>query len=324
MKAAIRRPAPQDGMLLVYKPGGMTSKDVSRWFQQRFGKIKMGHVGTLDPLAEGLLPLLFGKATRLQDFILSGVKCYEFDVAFGVATDTLDADGQVVAHAAKDHITHEGLEEACRGMQGDFLQVPPLYSAIKFQGKPLYEYARQGLAEQVPLQLLRKTVRLYELTCLHYGGGIGRFRVVCSKGTYVRVIATQLAERVSSLGMITRLLRVSSGELQASSAYSLEQIEARLDAIDSFVIPLHAIKLDIPTWQTLDVRLVERLKMGQEMHVEMKCFEGGLATDGVRRATIRSLDHVVLIDNNGRSFGIGSAIVLNTGRIAVRMRRGLS
>lgn len=311
-------------MLLIYKPGGMTSKDVSRWFQKRFGRLKLGHVGTLDPLAEGLLPILFGKATRLQDYIVSGTKSYEFDVAFGSATDTMDADGELVQEAEADHITRSQLESICESLVGDFQQTPPLYSAIKFQGKPLYEYARKGKSESVPLHLLRRMVRIESLECLHFQDRVGRFRVVCSKGTYVRVVAASIAEKAGSLGTVTRLVRLACGSLSAKDAWTLEQLESRLDQIDECIVPIHGIKLDIPHWRAFDGNLVQRLKMGQEMQVEMKVFEGGLAHDGVRRATIRSLDHVVFIDNNGDSFGIGSAMVLNTGRIAVRMRRGLS
>ncbi len=324
MKPVARRSLSKDGMLLVYKPGGMTSKDVSRWIQQRFGKVKMGHVGTLDPLAEGLLPILFGKATRLQDYLLAGKKSYEFEVGFGRATDTLDADGSVVAEAPCDHLERTQLERICAELVGDFVQVPPMYSAIKFQGKPLYEYARQGQTERVPLQLLRRTVRIDSLLCLDYAKGVGRFRMDCSKGTYVRVVATQIAERAATLGTVTRLLRLSSGSLRSSDAWTLEQLEAKLDQFDECIVPIHSIQLDIPRWTCQLPHLVERLRMGQEMQVEMKMYEGGLAQEGERRATIRSLDHVVLIDNNGGSFGIGSATVLNTGRVALRMRRGLS
>ena len=319
-----RKIVPIDGLLLVYKPAGMTSKDVSRWFQQRIGKVKMGHVGTLDPLAEGLLPLLFGKATRIQDFLLAGTKAYEFDVGFGVATDTLDADGQVVAHAPKDHITEEQLQKICASMQGEFMQVPPMYSAIKFQGKPLYEYARQGKADQVPLQLLRKIVQIFELKCLRFVDGVGTFQIRCSKGTYVRVISASIGEQAGSLGTVTRLLRLASGDLSVEKSFTLDQLEKSLEDLNEHIIPIQDINLAIPSWRALDTALVERLKMGQEMQVEMKSFECGLTHDGVRRATIRSLDHVILIDDNGKSFGIGSAHVMNTGRIAVRMKRGLA
>jgi tRNA pseudouridine55 synthase len=313
-----------DGMLLVNKPARMTSKDVTRWFQQRIGKVKMGHVGTLDPLAEGLLPLLFGKATRIQDFLLAGIKTYEFDIGFGEATDTLDADGEVISRAPFDHVNKERLDNICDAMIGDFVQVPPIYSAIKFRGKPLHEYARQGKGEQVPLQLLRKTVKIESLTCLSLRSGVGTFRIRCSKGTYVRVVAAHISEQAATLGRITRLVRLSSGDLELENAYSLVELETKLQHLNELIVPIQDIKLAIPTWRASSSVLVERLKMGQEMQIAMTCFEGGLAQDGIRRVTIRSLDHVILIDNNGKSFGIGSAFVMNTGRIAVRMKRGLA
>lgn len=314
----------QDGMILVYKPPGMPSKDISRWFQRKFGRIKMGHVGTLDPIAEGLLPMLFGRATRLQDFLLQGTKSYEFDVVFGRATDTMDADGETVAEADVGPLDQAMAQVVCDGMVGAFEQIPPLYSAIKFQGKPLYEYARQGKGDQVPLQDLKKQVQIFELRCLSCDGEKARFQVRCSKGTYVRVLACHIAERLGTLGTVIRLVRLASGDFHMNQAVTLEDIEQNLQHMENIVIPIHSIKLGIPTWRTNDEELLRRLRMGQEMHVEMKCFETGLAQDDKKRSTIRSLDHMVLIDNNGQSFGIGSAQVLNTGRIAVRMRRGLS
>ena len=324
MSPSLSRTAPIDGLLLVYKPRGVTSKDVSRWFQRRLGKIKMGHVGTLDPIAEGLLPVLFGKATRIQDFLLSGTKTYEFDISFGSATDTLDADGEIVAHASSEHVSETQLQDICTSLIGDFLQTPPLYSAIKFKGKPLYEYTRQGKSDQIPLQDLKKVVKIESLVCLNYASNIGTFRIRCAKGTYVRVVGSQIAELAGTLGTITRLLRLGSGSLDVKQAFTLDQIEPMLDQLNSFIIPIEKIDLSIPNWRSMDENLIVHLKMGQEMLVQMTVFESGLGNNGERRATIRSLDHVILIDNNGRTFGIGSALVLNTGRIAVRMRRGLS
>lgn len=284
----------------------------------------MGHVGTLDPIAEGLLPMLFGRATRLQDFLLQGTKSYEFDIRFGVATDTMDADGETIAEAEVGALDRSMMQTICEGLIGAFEQVPPLYSAIKYQGKPLYEYARQGKGDQVPLQDLKKQVQIFDLSCLDWDGERARFQVRCSKGTYVRVLACHIAERLGTLGTIVRLVRLASGDFHMNQAVTLEDIEQNLQHMEKIMIPMQSIKLEIPTWRTDDEKLVQRLRMGQEMHVEMKSFETGLAQDDKKRSTIRSLDHMVLIDNNGHSFGIGSAQVLNTGRIAVRMRRGLS
>ncbi len=313
-----------DGMIVVYKPRGMSSKDVSRWFERRFQRTKMGHVGTLDPMAEGVLPLLFGKATRIQDFLLAGTKGYEFDVKFGMKTDTLDLDGEVVEEREVGPIALEAIHDVCQGMEGPFTQIPPLYSAIKYQGKPLYEYARAGRGHEVPLDLLRKVVQIDSMRCLGYNDGVATFRVHCSKGTYVRVLAHFIAEKLGTIGTVTRLVRVATGDLRIEEAVKLETLEEDQSRVAAHIIPLHDIRLDIPTWHAGDSLLIQRLKMGQEMHVEMKSFETGLQQSGNKRSSIKSLDHMMLIDNSGQTFGIGSAQVLNTGRVAVRMRRGLS
>jgi tRNA pseudouridine55 synthase len=315
----------KDGLILIYKSRGMTSKDVSRWFQKRFGKIKIGHVGTLDPLAEGVLPILLGKATRLQDFLLFDEKVYEFDVTFGYATDTLDTDGTIVTETDDlGDFNKSSLDAACLSLIGDFEQVPPSYSAIKFRGKPLYQYARNGQINLVPVSELKKTVQIQSLKCLRISDNIATFQMQCSKGTYVRVVAAKLAETIGTLGTVSRLLRLSSGTLHANTATKLEDLEVEARPIELSIIPVHEIPVNVPMWHALDVQLVKRLKMGQEMHVDMRFFESGLVQDERIRARITSLDHVLLFDNNGQSFGIGSATVLNTGRIAVRMRRGLS
>ncbi|RYZ60447.1 MAG: tRNA pseudouridine(55) synthase TruB [Proteobacteria bacterium] len=321
---AIKKHSLNDGMIVVYKPRGMSSKDVSRWFERRFTRIKMGHVGTLDPMAEGVLPVLFGKATRIQDFLLAGTKCYEFDVKFGTATDTLDLDGEVIAEAPVGDFTKDDIDKVCAEMEGSFTQIPPLYSAIKYQGKPLYEYARSGRGDEVPRDLLRKQVQIDRMVCLKYEDGIATLRVNCSKGTYVRVLSHHVAETLGTIGVVIRLLRVATGDLDVGTAVSLDTLEQEQEAVAKYIIPLENIRLDIPSWHAEDPALIQRLKMGQEMHVEMKSFETGLTQSDNKRSSIKSLDHMILIDKSGQSFGIGSALVLNTGRVAVRMRRGLS
>lgn len=318
------RPSLKDGMIVVYKPRGMSSKDVSRWFERRFSRIKMGHVGTLDPMAEGVLPVLFGKATRIQDFLLAGTKCYEFDVKFGTATDTLDLDGSVIEEREIGEYTAEQIQAVCTGMVGNFTQIPPLYSAIKYQGKPLYEYARAGRGDEVPRDLLRKVVTLMAFDCLRYENGVATLKVHCSKGTYVRVLAHHVAESLGTIGVVTRLLRVATGDLNVDRSVSLETLESGKDEVSQYIVPLHDIRLEIPSWHAQDPVLIQKLKMGQEMHVEMKSFETGLTQSDIKRTSIKSLDHMILMDKSGQSFGIGSAVVQNNGRVAVRMRRGLS
>ena len=318
------RPSLKDGMLVVYKPRGMSSKDVSRWFERRFSRIKMGHVGTLDPLAEGVLPVLFGRATRIQDFLLAGTKCYEFDVKLGTATDTLDLDGAVVEERPIGNYSKGQIHAICQSMLGNFSQIPPLYSAIKYQGKPLYEYARAGRGDEVPRDLLTKVVNIISFECLHYEEGVATLKVSCSKGTYVRVLAHHVAEALGTIGVVSRLLRVATGDLSVEKSVSLDTLEAALGEVSQYIVSLQDIRLNIPSWHSEDTVLIQRLKMGQEMHVEMKCFETGLAQNDIKRTSVKSLDHMILMDKSGESFGIGSAVVQNNGRVAVRMRRGLS
>ena len=124
----------------------MVSKDISRWLVRRLGKLKLGHVGTLDPAASGVLPVLLGRATRLQDYLLDMPKTYEFDIRFGSETDTLDLDGQVIRETAWEHITEAQLRTAIGAFIGDIVQTPPIYSAIKYKGKPLYAFAKDAKA----------------------------------------------------------------------------------------------------------------------------------------------------------------------------------
>jgi len=312
------------GLIPCYKPKGMVSKDVSRWFEERLGRIRLGHVGTLDPLAQGVLPILFGNATRLQDYLLDQPKTYEFEVTFGKATTTLDLDGDLVEEKPFDQITAESLIDACKNLLGDFYQTPPIYSAVKFQGKPLYEYAREGRSEEVPLASLSRTVHLYNLELIDYQAPRGRFRVTCSKGTYVRVLAAKISECVESCGMVSGLIRAQAAGIKLDQCWTLEQLEELGDDFSKALVPVQRIQLNIPKWCVSDSALMSKLRTGQKMQVDMRFFEDGLAVDGASRTTIRSLDRMLLVDPEGNSFGIGTASIQNTGRIAVVMRRGLS
>jgi tRNA pseudouridine55 synthase len=311
------------GMIACYKPSQMVSKDVSRWFEKRLGRIKLGHVGTLDPLAEGVLPIMFGRATRLQDYLLEQPKTYEFEVTFGTATTTLDRDGETVDQQPWQHVQADQLTEICQRLEGDFEQIPPLYSAVKFQGKPLYEYAREGRQDEIPWRSLAKQVHIYKLRLIDFSEGNGRFVVTCSKGTYVRVIAAKISEIAGTCGMVSALVRTEAACLGVSECWTLEQLDQLGGDLHRALVPVQKIELNIPKWRALDAGVVDKLRMGQRMQVDMRYFEEGLLRNGAYRAKVRSLDRMLLLDPEGNSFGIGSASVQNTGRIAVVMRRGL-
>ncbi len=312
------------GMLVVNKPYGMISKDVSRWLEKRIGREKIGHMGTLDPCASGVLPLLFGKATRLQDYLLNMDKAYQFEITFGQATETMDVAGKVYEEGPWDHVTREDLEAICQDLEGEFLQVPPIYSALKYKGKPLYEYAREGRQEEVPLDSFKKTVEIKSLKLLKFKGKEAKFSVVCSKGTYVRVIAHTIARRVHTCGHVTELIRTQAAGFDLDQALGLDAIEKFEGVFADLLIPLSEIDLPLPKWIVPDQETTRKLKLGQKMMVDMRYFEEGLSYKGLKRLSLRAIDSILLLDNNNESFGIGSAMALNMGRMAIQMRRGLS
>jgi len=210
-----------DGVLLLDKPKGMTSNAALQKARRYFSAAKAGHTGTLDPMATGLLPLCFGEATKFSADLLDADKTYEADILFGATTDTGDADGAVVAcrpvmFAAAD------LLAALAAFRGPIMQVPPMYSALKRDGRPLYELARQGVeVERAP-----RAVTIHELTLLSWEGERCRVRVRCSKGTYIRTLAEDIGERLGCGAHLVALRRLRVGDLDVAMAVTLEQIEA--------------------------------------------------------------------------------------------------
>ncbi|WP_281245561.1 tRNA pseudouridine(55) synthase TruB [Propionivibrio dicarboxylicus] len=215
-----------DGVLLLDKPQGMTSNAALQKARRLFSAAKAGHTGTLDPMATGLLPLCFGEATKFSADLLDADKTYEADVLFGATTDTGDADGVVVKRrpvtfSAADLVT------ALAAFRGPILQVPPMYSALKRDGRPLYELARQGVeVERAP-----RAVTIHELTLLSWSGERCRVRVRCSKGTYIRTLAEDVGERLDCGAHLVALRRIGVGDLDVTMAVTLEQIEALAEEV---------------------------------------------------------------------------------------------
>lgn len=313
------------GLLPVNKPAGVVSKDVSRWLVKRLGKVKLGHVGTLDPAASGVLPVLFGRATRLQDYLLELPKTYEFDITFGSETDTLDRDGKVLREAPFDHVTTQGLSDAIIDFIGDFDQTPPIYSAVKYKGKPLYDYARgpEGSAEQVPLDSLKRRVRVSRFDLLSYAGGIGSFRLTCSKGTYVRSLVRDVAEKVGSCGTLTRLVRTHASGLNLSTSYTLEEIEQRLGDFGSLVVPMERVDIGMTRWRCPSATVTARLRAGQQVVLEQPDFLSGLEEGAEQTPLAGWAKPVVLLSAEAQAFGIGSIRRQESGRINILMKRGL-
>lgn len=318
-----RQPAVSvDGLLPIHKPHGMISKDVSRWLTRRFGRLKLGHVGTLDPAASGVLPILLGRATRLQDYLLGLNKSYEFDMTLGFETDTLDLDGVKIKEGPWEHVTALAMEAAGQELVGAIEQVPPLFSAVKYRGKALYDYARGGGAEGVPLTALKRQVTVYSMEFLGLTEGVGTFRVSCSKGTYIRSLVKEIAEKIGSCATLTRLVRTEAAGIALDDAVTLEEIEASGDPFAEFVIPLGQMKVELQRWQSLNAVITSRLRSGQEVLLEDCEYMVGTNLD-----KMPFLDEVagpiLLLDATGDVFGIGTKNRNMTGQIVMQMKRGL-
>lgn len=211
---------PWDGALLVDKPAGPTSHDVVDAVRRQFRLQKVGHAGTLDPNATGLLVLLLGRGTKLSERLMGADKVYEGTIRFGVTTDSYDADGEVTATRPLPELTLDNLNTAARDFVGDIQQVPPMVSAIKKGGVPLYKLARKGVeVEREP-----RLIHVYQFKFDHYAPPDATFRVKCTKGTYVRSLAHDLGEKLGCGAHLKHLRRTSSGQLDVRDAIPFEDL----------------------------------------------------------------------------------------------------
>ena len=210
-----------NGFVVIDKPAGITSHDVVSRVRRILGTRKVGHTGTLDPFATGVLPVAVNDGTKAIPFLDEGVKCYEAVMQLGVATDTLDMTGEVIRKADCQAVTRENVEAVLKRFTGHLRQIPPMYSAIKRDGQPLYKLARQG-------QVVERTAReidIFTLELLSFTPPFVSFRVVCSRGTYVRTLADDMGELLGCGGALKELRRISSGPFEISSAVTLEGLE---------------------------------------------------------------------------------------------------
>jgi tRNA pseudouridine55 synthase len=233
------RPGPANdwlnGILLVDKPAGPTSHDVVDRVRRRFRLRKVGHGGTLDPQATGLLILLIGKATRLSARFLSSDKTYEGTVLFGVTTDSHDREGQVLTEADASGLTRESTEQAMARFRGDLFQAPPMVSAVKKDGVPLYKLARKGQeVEREP-----RLIHLYEFRLTSFEPPRAAFVVRCTKGTYVRTLCHDLGQALGCGACLDCLRRTQCGEHRVEEALPLDRLlELELEELDRRLIPL--------------------------------------------------------------------------------------
>lgn len=218
-----RAPDPYDGILLVNKPSDWTSNDVVVKIRNHFKFSKVGHGGTLDPMATGLLVLLIGKGTKLSNRIMGGDKIYEGVIRLGVTTNTQDADGEVLKEKDASHITRRQVEAIIsKNYLGDIEQIPPMVSAIKKNGVPLYKMARKGQEiEREP-----RKIHISSFEVLEFSNPLVTFRVKSTKGTYVRTLAHDIGNDLGVGGSLDALCRTASGPLTVDNAHTMEEILA--------------------------------------------------------------------------------------------------
>ncbi|KUJ71977.1 tRNA pseudouridine(55) synthase TruB [Thiomicrospira sp. WB1] len=231
------------GVVLVDKPAGMTSNAVLQQVKRLFSAKKGGHTGALDPFATGLLPICLGEATKFSGFLLNAQKGYIATLKLGQATDSGDCLGNPTDKAPVPALTTEKVVGALNTFLGTTLQTPPMYSALKHQGRPLYEYARQGIEiERQPREITLERLVLKDIEDDQI-----RFEVLCSKGTYVRTLGEDIARKLGTVGHLTALHRIQSGALTADEMHSLEEIErdpmATLLPMDTPLAHLQAMSL---------------------------------------------------------------------------------
>lgn len=230
------------GWLVIDKPYGMGSTQVVGRLKYLFHPTKIGHGGTLDPLATGVLPIAFGQATRTVPFVMNGKKIYQFTVKFGEQTSTDDIEGDVIATSVQRPTTAQ-IESLLPSFVGDILQTPPAYSAIKVQGKRAYALARSG----ADVVIQPRTVHIESLKLLAHTTDTADFEVVCGKGTYVRSLGRDIAIGLGTVGHITALRRTACGVFSLADTITLDKLEksAYTDRPNAAFIPVQAVLTDI-------------------------------------------------------------------------------
>ncbi len=258
-----------EGLLVIDKPLGGTSHDVVNRIRRVSGVRRVGHAGTLDPLATGVLLLCVGRATRLVEYLVGHGKMYETTVRLGQTTNTYDAEGEVVQERPFSHISPSQIEQALTQFRGTIQQIPPLYSAIKKDGQPLYKLARKGEVVDVP----PREVTIHELTLLGIELPEVQLRVHCSSGTYIRSLGHDLGEALGCGGHLSMLRRTAVGKFTTQQATPLTELTQ--ENVTDYLLPSDTAASHLPR---LDLNQVEtaRLLMGQFIQKSSKAPQAEL------------------------------------------------
>ncbi|PWD83392.1 tRNA pseudouridine(55) synthase TruB [Ignatzschineria cameli] len=261
-----------DGILLLDKPKGLTSNQALQRVKRLYNADKAGHSGTLDPMATGMLPICFGEATKFAGILLDNSKQYQFTCKLGEKSNTGDAEGDIIAtEAIPPNLTEERLTAIFSQFIGEIMQIPPMVSALHHQGKRLYELAREGIeVERKP-----RKITISKLTLDHLTPESFTATVTCSKGTYVRVLAEDIAKELGTLGHLTMLRRITIEPYGLEKLISLEELEALLEgenpyeSLDALLLPADSAVTDLPSL-IFTQEEARRILHGQRIRIEGK------------------------------------------------------
>ena len=267
MSAPRRVKLPINGVLLLDKPYDVSSNGALQKARWLYSAAKAGHTGVLDPLATGLLPVCFGEATKFSSYLLDADKGYRATVKFGVVTTTGDIEGEVVISRPVT-FDRAALLQTLAAFSGLITQVPPMYSALKYQGRPLYEYAREG----IEIERAGREVTMHRIGLLSFDDvDTAEIDVLCSKGTYIRTLAQDIGEMLGCGAHLTGLRRTTTGGFQLEDAHTLDGIEALpREARDGLLMPVDVLVSHFPE-QTLAAEDVKRFCHGQPVRQLEKC-----------------------------------------------------
>ncbi len=255
-----------DGILNINKSTGMTSHDVVAKIRKILKQKRVGHAGTLDPAASGVLPICIGLGTRVAEYLSESGKAYQASIIFGTVTDTYDSEGSIIRTASTAALTLSGIEEALQHFLGSQMQLPPRYSAIKIQGQPAYKRARSG----EELTMIARPITLTSLKILAWEPPRLTLTIECSKGTYIRSLAYDLGEQMHCGAHLAVLIRTRSGPFLLSESIDLEQlaIAASTGTVEEYLYPPDTALQDYPAL-TLDAATVERVLHGNAFHHDL-------------------------------------------------------
>jgi tRNA pseudouridine55 synthase len=275
-----------DGVILLDKPSGISSNAALQRVRRLFNAAKGGHTGTLDPLASGLLPLCLGEATKFSQTLLDADKAYEAQLRLGVRTTTGDAEGEVLETRPAE-VTTDEVFAACTRFVGEIAQVPPMYSALKVAGRPLYDYARDG----VTLERKPRQVHIRRIELLGFDRDMVRLAVDCSKGTYIRVLAEDIGEVLGCGAHLVALRRTRIGRFHIDKSVELSQIEANPDCASRWLLPVDHLLADWPSvW--LDESAAGRFAHGQTVPASPGIGDVPVRVYGPSGRFVGAADHV--------------------------------